>query len=148
MKFETHVAKFDDHEVFSSVVPKLPTVRLFLDNKYALGISLHKWNISEGTQKGNYIAIYKICDFESSWESIDLTNVYEFLQTQTDSIRSFDIITLEDASFTNEAVYVFKFSVNIWRRVMLTGKKVKKWTYTDEKPSKEDASQIQRLLQA
>ena len=148
MKFETHVAKYNTHEVYSTVAPKLPTVRLFENNMYALGIALHKWSYTEGPQKGDYIAIYQICDFEQSWENIDLSNVYDVLQNHNDTITDFDTTTLQDGSYTNENIKVFKFSVNVWRRVMLTGKKVKKWTFTDDKPSKDDPSRIQRLLHA
>ena len=146
MKFETHVAKYDDHEVFSSVDPKLPTVRLFENNQYALGIALHKWNIAEGSSKGNYLAVYIVCGFENSWEEIDMKNAYDVLENENENIRTFDTETLENSTFEDESIVVYKFSVNVWRRVELTGKKVKKWTFADTKPDKNEFSRVQRLL--
>jgi hypothetical protein len=148
MKFETHVAKFTDHEVYTNVESKLPTIRLYENNKYALSIALHKWkNESDDIKvKGEFIAVYKICDFEDKWESIDLTETYNLLQNTVDSIKSFDSKTLENGTYIDSNIIIYKFSVNVWRRVEYIGKKVKKWTFIDEKPNKEDQSKIQRLL--
>ena len=146
MKFETHVAKYTDHEVFSTVYPKFPTVRLYENNQYALGIALHKWHIDDGSNKGYYLAVYIVCGFENTWEDIDLVNAYNILQSENETIKSFDTNTLEDCSYTDDSIVVYKFSVNVWRRVELTGKKTKKWSFVDNKPSKDDPSKIQRLL--
>jgi len=146
MKFETFVAKYETHEVHSEIQPKLPTVKLFENNQYALGIALHKWETTEGTSKGKYLAVYIICGFEDSWESIDLTNAYDILQNECDVIKSYDFNSLQNQTCDDESIVVYKFSVNVWRRVELQGKKSKKWAFVDEKPSKEDHSRVQRLL--
>ena len=148
MRFETHVARYADHEVYSSVSPKLPTLRLFDNDKYALGVGLHKWK-NESTDiklKGEYIAVYVVCDFEESWSNIDLSNVYNLLQNDNQQFENIDMESIENGTFTDERIYIYKFSVNVWRRVEFIGKKVKKWTFVDTKPDKDMCSKVQRLL--
>lgn len=146
MKFETCVAKYEDHEVFSEIKSKLPTVRLYENSKYALGIALHKWSVLEGSSKGNYIAVYKICEFQTSWDSIDLQTAYDFIHAEEDTIKSIDFSSIENHNCEDSSVIVYKYSVSAWRNVETSGKKVKKWTFSDTKPTKEDESKIQRLL--
>jgi hypothetical protein len=148
MKFETHNAKYEDHEVFTSVNPKFPTLRLFENDQYALGIALHKWK-NESTDikvKGEFLCVYVVCGFSESWDSIDLSDAYQVMQDECDTIKDFDISSLENGTYTDESILVYKFSVNVWRRVEYIGKKTKKWTFVDEKPNKDSNSKVQRLL--
>tara|TARA_B110000977_G_scaffold201386_1_gene295746 strand:+ start:6550 stop:7002 length:453 start_codon:yes stop_codon:yes gene_type:complete len=148
MEFETHVAKFVDHEVYSSVSPKLPTVRLFNNEKYALAVALHKWKneTSDVKQKGEFIAVYIVCHYGDSWDEMDFTDTYHVVQSESDFIRNIEPSSFESGTYDDERIQIFKFSVNVWRKVEYIGKKVKKWTFVDSKPEKDSPSQIQRLL--
>ena len=142
MKFETAVAKYDDHEVYTGV-NKFPTLRIFKDAKYALALALHKWNVTEGTNKGFYLACYVLTEY-TLWENINIESLHETLEEHIINIQDLDTKNIESCKYTNITVY--KFSVNCWRQVENTGKKVLKWGYVDTKPDKNQESCVQRLL--
>lgn len=143
MKFETHAAKFEDHEVFSETGSKLPTVRLHENNQYALGIALHKWKCTDDKLKGEYLAIYRLCEFDD-WNNIDMILSHDNLNENVEILRSLNFQELEENNMDGFSIY--KFSVSTWRKVELQGKTCKKWKYIDVKPSKEEECKIQRLL--
>lgn len=141
MKFELNVAKYEDHvTAYDLNYETFPTIRLFIDGLYALGISIYKWEINEGSNKGKYIATKQIGNFVKKWEDIDIVSINDLIETSINDIIEFN---KDDIMYSNiDEVIVFKFSVNTWRLVQY---KKTKWGFVDIKPDK-DVSKLQRLI--
>lgn len=121
-KYEHIITYFDNKAIY-------PTVRISHDGKYSLGIVVMKWNNESEPNKGKFIAIKVISDFIADWNIFDKDSL---LSTIDNSINEIIGYNEDDVRFTpNNDIFVFKFSVNCWRHVIL--KKVK-WVFSGKKP--------------
>ena len=145
MKFDTTHAKYDTHNVAYCTESKMlklgPTSRLVVDETNMIAISLHKWCNPDGTNKGSFIALLAL----GQEEQLDPEKAKTELQNFQDIFdKNPDVIYEIQEGTLPEHVYVFKYSVNVWRPVE---KKRTKWAFIDDKkPGKCDPCAIQRLL--
>ena len=142
--FDIVVAKYDTHSVGfnNNTLSSFPTCRIKIDEKYLICVSLYKWIIDPDKDKANrgyYIAAYSICEEKESDKNIIKHNL-DTLKLKCNESFINDIVSGKN---TDKSVNIFKFSVNCWRPVL---KKGKKWTYSGDKPTKDDEPYIQRLL--
>ena len=122
-KYENVISYFDNKDIY-------PTVRIILDNTYALGIVITKWNNESDPNKGKFIAIKTVSDFYDSWDKLNMESIYSTIDNSLNEILDY---TQDDIQYSpHNDIFVFKFSVNCWRNVIL--KKVK-WIYNGNKPS-------------
>ena len=139
---DTSVVKIEDHNVaYNSETKELklgPVAKVKVDDEYVLAVSLHKWTYEHQPNKGCYIAFLLIRNTE---KAIDVLNDFQAKFSQTNTI----IDEIENGIYDTN-IAVFRFSVNVWRPV---SKKKTKWVFADKvKPSKDEPSYIQRVLQA
>ena len=123
VKSELHSVAYD---IDTQELVQCPTSRILVDDSWELAIALHKWD--------KYIALYSMGDYERP--SKQRLEEYESSITPA-VVREIDRGTVPDN------VYVYKYSVNVWRRVEY---KRTKWVFAEPKPSKEDPSHVQRVI--
>lgn len=148
MEFDSNIEKYDIHNVAydpeSHTLSSFPVSKINVNGTEYISISLHKWTIPEGSNKGKYIAFVTLYDDaspskEDAVHKIDvLKQIFaEYQHTLFESIEKGDVCNIP-----LQFVY-FRWSVNVWR---LVTKPKSKWTFADEKPSKDSPCNIKRLL--
>ena len=123
VKSELHSVAYD---IDTQELVQSPTSRILVDDSWELAIALHKWD--------KYIALYSMGDYERP--------VKDRLAEYETSFTPQVVAEIEAGTVPNN-VYVFKYSVNVWRRVEF---KRTKWVFAEPKPSKEDPSHVQRVI--
>lgn len=151
MEFDSNIEKYDIHNVaynpISQTMSTFPVSKINVNGTEYISISLHKWQNSDGPNKGNYIAFVTLYEASSSstqtkQDALDKINLLkqifsEYHYTLFESIEKGDVSTIP-----LHFVY-FRWSVNVWR---LVTKPRSKWTFADDKPSKDSPCNIKRLL--
>jgi len=151
MRIDTSNVKYDVHNVAYD-----PGQRAFVrwplsicnvpgESHGQTAISLHKWSIPDGTNRGDYIALVPLCDHGKAMSVEDAdaatSRILSLYREYGDGlIRSIEGATLECPGL--ELVY-FKWSVNVWRQVK---KPRSKWAYVGTKPDRGYCT-IERILQ-
>lgn len=140
MRVDIYPAKYDDYEsgydTISGSITKHPAVQLAFEEQTTYGVLIHKWQMVDKSNKGNYIACIDL-------KSNCLSSTYELFLTYYESNKNM-FYDLENGVFPDDfSICVFKYSINQWRTV---SKKRSKWEYTDTKPLKEGPCYIQRIL--
>ena len=131
VKYENHNVAYDrDTDTFDLG----PTSKCKHNDTMLLSVSLHKW-IGEGNNKGNYIAVLVLGDCDQK-AKID---TFRALYNDRKSALFDDI----ERGILPENVEVFRFSVNAWRHVIF---KKTKWAFDDTKPTKDEPSRLQQVL--
>jgi hypothetical protein len=104
-----------------------PSSRIRVNDDWELAIALHKWD--------KYIALYSL-------------GVYNC--PNKDRIQSFEtsinpqVIPQIENGIVPDCVHVYKYSVNVWRKVEF---KRTKWAFSEPKPSKDDPAHVQRVIE-
>lgn len=141
MRIDKFPAKFDNYEsgydITTKTITKHPAVFLsFDDEQERHGVLIHKWQISDKKNKGDFIACLEL-------DKIEMSNHYESFLAYFQS-NSNMFLELEKGTLPKEfSIHIFKFSINQWRKVSM---KKTKWDYIDSKPLKESPCYIQRVL--
>lgn len=142
MYFDTSVVKYEHHNVaYNDETKELrlgPVTKIIVEEGEFISISLAKWCIENPPNKGKYIAFLALSDIP------DAENIMQTFVKDYDEDPQNIIANIQNGTYTKN-IHVFKFSVNSWRAVEM---KKKKWCFIYSKPTKEQHSNIQRLLQA
>ena len=137
-QFNEEVVKIDLHNVaYNAQSHELtlgPTSRGYIDGSMKLTVSLHKWTLADGPNKGNYISLLELGE-----NPVDRLEAFKSVFVERGPALFEEI----EAGAYGDNVYTFRWSVNAWRSVV---KKKTKWAFSDTKPEKGNPSRVQRLL--
>ena len=143
--FDENIAKYADHNAaYDSTTNELhmgPTSRVLIGESWHVSTNVHKWAVESGPRKGNYLSVLDLGEDNS----VDHDTARLRLQAFQDAFdKDNNICTKIEDGIIADNVYVYKFSVNVWRSVTRKGTK---WVYNDiKKPTKEEPCVVQRLL--
>ena len=149
MKIDTVTAKYDIHNVSydpeQGSFTRWPVSIANADEKRWVCISLHKWCVPDGSNRGYYIALLKLYpDGEKltrakADEHVDMIRKLHS-EYGDELIRGIETSSVDCPGF--ELLY-YRWCINVWRPVT---KPKTRWLYVGTKPDK-DTCTIERPLQ-
>uniref|UniRef100_A0A6C0FBJ6 Uncharacterized protein n=1 Tax=viral metagenome TaxID=1070528 RepID=A0A6C0FBJ6_9ZZZZ len=145
MKYDSNIEKFEVHNVAYNLDTKTFTrwpIAILKIPERTLSVSLYKWYVLDGTNRGYFLAFLKLSP-EESQVNADIKKKVDCIQNMHNELGETFIKNLEQGISENDDIIYFRWYINVWRQVK---KQKKKWIYIDEKPSKDEPCCIERIL--
>ena len=149
MRIDTSNVRYDVHNVAYD-----PEQRAFVrwplsicnapgESRRRTAISLHKWSIPDGANKGDYIALVPICDHGEAMTVEDADAATSRILSLHRECGDELIRSIEGGAIPGLDVMYFKWSVNVWRPVR---RPRSRWGYVGTRPDRGHCT-IERILQ-